>query len=428
MEESTSVTNFTRTFTDIYTTCLECQDANPCPLNLSISSCCVTGTEYVTGSLPGLNVGDTFVDNYGLCWTVDSETGAPISEESIIIDHIIPTGNCATCLEENECPNFYQVAACCTSTSGIIAIPAITIINVGNSFVDTNGICWEVIEEAISLPTIYGIVVDTVYTGAVDPDTNCDLCIAANPCPTEYFITIKSCCDPDRIEVAQVPADFMIFTEGTIFQDDWGICWEVISFNTTGVETYPIFDWFGIEKPLINTYRDCRECLDTSLPMPCGFYEVRECGSETTTIAGLTFAPTIGLVYLLADGDLTTCYEIIGYGYPIFGELYPSFDNVGGPFTNCEDCNLANKTTTKTLEFSQCCGGPNIIVEYTDAWTAGFGGIAMIPLSEIPEGPYALTCVTLVGFSTATPTLYNQQDATANYGSCIECIDKYGCS
>ena len=142
----------------------------------------------------------------------------------------------------------------------------------------------------------------------------------------------------DRVEVAQVPTAFMIFTEGTIFQDNWGICWEVISFNTTGVETYSIFDWFGVPKPGINTYQDCRDCRGIQLPIPCGFYEVRECGSETTIIVMLTFAPTIGLFYSLFDGNLITCYEIIGYASPIFGELYPSFNYKAGPFTTCEEC------------------------------------------------------------------------------------------
>lgn len=337
MEVSDNVTNFTRTFTDIYTTCLECQDANPCPLNLSIFSCCVIGTEFVTGSLPGLVVGDTFVDNYGLCWTVDSETGAPISEESITVDTII-MGDCEACTTANPCPNFYKVKSCCTAIGGNIAVP--DLLNIGDSFVDTQGICWQVSGPSSSLPTIYGIEVVTVYPypgDGVEP-TACTLCKTANPCPEEYFITIKSCCDSDRVEVAQVPAAFMLFTEGTIFQDDWGICWEVISFNTTGVETYPIFDWFEVPKPEINTYKDCRECRGNQLPIPCGFYEVRECGSETTIIVMLTFAPTIGLVYSLADGDLTTCYEIIGYASPIFGELYPSFDDDGGPFTTCEEC------------------------------------------------------------------------------------------
>lgn len=337
MEVSDNVTNFTRTFTDIYTTCLECQDANPCPLNLKIGSCCVVGQEFVTGSLPGLNVGDTFVDNYGLCWTVEDETGGPISEESITVDTII-MGDCVACTTANPCPNFYRVKSCCTSISGTIAVP--DVLNTGDSFVDTTGICWQVTGPSQSLPTIYGIEVVTVYPypgDGVEP-TACTLCTTANPCPTEYFITIKNCCDNDRVEVAQVPAAFMIFNEGTIFQDVWGICWEVISFNTTGVETYPIFDWFGVPKPLINTYQDCRACQGNILPIPCGFYEVRECGSETTTIVMLTFAPTIGLVYSLADRDLTTCYEIIGYASPIFGELYPSFDNGGGPFTNCEEC------------------------------------------------------------------------------------------
>ena len=422
MEQSTDVTNFTRTFVDNYATCLECQDANPCPLNLSISSCCVVGQEFVTGSLPGLVVGDTFVDNYGLCWTVEAETGAPISEESITVDTII-MGDCVACTTANPCPNFYRVRSCCAQISGTIAVP--DLLSVGDAFVDTNGICWEVTGEAQSLPTIYGIVVDTIYPSS--EAGSCDDCKTANPCPEEYFITIKSCCDPDRVEVAQVPAAFMIFNEGLIFQDIWGICWEVISFNTTGVETYIIADW--TTNPNLGTFGKCGLCRPREqIGAPCGFYEVRECGSETTTIAVLTFTPTIGLVYLLADGDLITCYEIIGYGYPVIGEFYPSFDYKGGPFTNCEDCNLLNNTT-KTLEFSQCCGGPNIIVQYTGSWTAGFGGIAMVPLSMIPGGgPYTPTCVTLVGFSTATPTLYNQIGSTVNYSDCGQCTDKYNCA
>lgn len=50
MLASNDVTNFTRNFVDIYTSCVECQTVNPCPQNLSIDSCCVMGTEFVTGS------------------------------------------------------------------------------------------------------------------------------------------------------------------------------------------------------------------------------------------------------------------------------------------------------------------------------------------------------------------------------------------
>lgn len=428
MEVSNDVTNFTRTFTDIYTTCLECQDANPCPSNLKIGSCCVSGQEFVTGSLPGLVVGDTFVDNYGLCWTVEDETGAPISEESITVVSIIE-GDCVACLTANPCPNFYRVKSCCTSISGTIAVP--DVLNTGDSFVDAQGLCWNVGGPGTSLPTIYGIEVVTVYPfqGIGVVPTSCTLCTTANPCPTEYFITIRGCCDNDRIEVAQVPAASMIFNEGLIFPDSWGICWEVMSFSTTGVETYPIFDW--LTSPAILTFGSCLQCVWRKFKgAPCiTLYEVRACGALESTIVAIDGTVTIGGIYILYNNIIEdTCYEIIGFGYPTFNILYPLLNTIDGPFLICEECDLMNRNTTKTLEFSQCCGGPNIIVEYTGAWTVGFGGIAMVPLGIISEGPYTPTCVTLVGFSTATPTLYNQPNTIANYSDCVSCTDEYGCS
>jgi hypothetical protein len=429
MEQSNDVTNFTRTFTDIYTTCLECQEANPCPLNLTIKSCCVGGIEYVTGSLPGLVVGDTFVDNYGLCWTVDNETGAPISEESITVGSIIE-GDCETCTTENPCPTFYGVESCCARITGVIAVP--NLLNEGDAFVDTNGICWRVTKvDAGQLPTIYGIEVDTVYPyqgEGVEP-TACALCETANPCPEEYFITIKSCCDPDRVEVAQVPAEFMLFNEGTIFRDIWGICWEVLSFNTTGIATFEIWPWNSLPNPNFPSYDDCRQCLENT---GCrGAYNIKDCQTDIvySNIPLITDGPPsiggfyVGSIYIHPE-EIYSCFEVLSLGYP----TYPISNKGGlkeGPFATCPECELL-LDTTKTLEFSQCCGGPNIIVQYIGSWYTGFGGTAMIPLSDFPEGPYIPTCVTLIGFSIATPTLYNQQDATTNYGSCIDCTNKLG--
>lgn len=428
MSESNDVTNFTRNFVNTYASCLECQTANECPLNLAIESCCVPGKEFVTGSLPGLVVGDTFVDNYGLCWYVSEETGAPISEESITVVSIIE-GDCETCATENPCPNFYEIVSCCAQLVGIIAVP--DDLNEGDSFVDAQGQCWNVTKtDAGQLPTIYGVEVVTVYTGAVEPDTNCDLCIAANPCPEEYFITIKSCCDQDRVEVAQVPAEFMGFSEGLIFSDYWKICWEVLSFDTTGVATFEIWPW-NDEDPGFSSYKECRECIENNGCI--GAYNIKDCKTNivyNNVVLNTDGPPSIGGFYvgsIISEsfGEIYSCFEVLSLGYP----TYPLLIIGGlrkGPFATCPECELLLETT-KTLEFSQCCGGPNIIVEYTDAWYTGFGGIAMISLSEFPEGPYTPTCVTLVGFSTATPTLYNQPGAIANYDSCTDCTNQWTC-
>ena len=333
---SNDVTNFTRNFVDTYTSCVECQTANPCPQNLQIASCCVQGFELVSGSLPGLVVGDTFVDNNGLCWTVQFETGAPISEESITVDTIIP-GDCADCTTANPCPDLWSIKSCCGELSEIIATSVS--LNLGDSFVDTNGICWNVGRQATILPTNYDIVVDTVYTGAITPDTNCSLCTTANPCPTEYFLTIRNCCDNDRVEIAQVPAAYMTFSEGNIFSDALGICWEVMSYDTTGVETYPIWDWTSIGAP--NKYRDCPLCLQANGKdgkLRCNIYEVVSCiDSNTYTVVSAT--PIVTGQFYFAETDVIAlqCFEVIGYGTLSFMSVSPIVNPVGD-LLDCTEC------------------------------------------------------------------------------------------
>lgn len=336
ISESKDVTNFTRNFVDTYTSCVECQTANECPQNLVIQSCCVQGAEFVTGSLPGLVVGDVFVDNHGLCWSVIAETSAPISEESITV---VSSGyeGCEDCKINNPCPSFWFVKSCCNELEEVIAttVP----LNQFDSFVDTNGMCWSVQGETNQLPTNYGIVVDIIYTGAVEPDTNCDLCISANNCPTEYFLTIKSCCG-SRIEVTQVPAEFMSFREGTIFKDYWGICWEVMSYDTTGVETYPVFEWSTISEP-ISVFEDCQLCGESEgKATPCNIYEVVSCEN------GLTY--TVISNQLLVDGQFytalsegnpaLTCFEVIGFGVLNFISVIETVQPLS-MIANCSECN-----------------------------------------------------------------------------------------
>jgi hypothetical protein len=422
MEASTNVTNFTRTFTDNYTSCLACQDVNFCPANLVISSCCVEGKEFVSGSLPGLNVGDTFVDNYGLCWNVDSETSAPLSEESITIDHIIPTGNCITCLEESPCPNFFDVTSCCARIKGTIAIPAIISISKGDAFVDTNGICWGIDDIVVQLPTIYGIEVATIYTGAVEPDTNCGLCVTANPCPEEYFITIRSCCDKQRVEVASVPADSMIFTEGLIFQDFWGICWEVMSFSTTGVETYAIWPWDLVEKPTFNTFKNCEQCAKSGKVERCiTMYELKQCGTDVTKVFYVAGDLTIGAFYQLhSDGNPSICYEVIGYGYPVFGTGYIYlYEGDGVLYTNCDDCIFNSDSILKNVVWEYCdTPGVTYIAEttYSGAYSYGLQ-------TTTPDG----TRNACIHFLSVTTDFANStfDSGSLSYDDCPTCLNYY---
>ena len=331
MSASNDVTNFTRNFVDTYDSCAECKAVNPCPLNLAIGSCCVPGKEFVTGSLPGLEVGDTFVDNNGLCWSVQGTTGAPISEESITVDTII-TGECEDCTLANPCPRFWTVSSCCGQLREIIAttIP----LNIDDVFLDTNGICWRVGEEANQLPTNYNIVVDSVYTGS---ENNCLNCTTDNPCPEEYFLTVRNCCDNDRVEVVSVPAQFMQYSEGSILQDQWRVCWEVMSYDTIGVATYLFYDFIGNDE-VPRIFPNCQECRGVGSRFPiCQVYEVQYCGEATTTlIVAQGNSLVIGEIYVAIE---QFCFEVIGYGYPSnFSPLQDVIVNSAITFGNCASC------------------------------------------------------------------------------------------
>ena len=414
---STDVTNFTRNFTDIYTSCIECQATNPCPLNLKIESCCVQGQEYVTGSLPGLDVGDTFVDNNGLCWVVSSTTGGPISEESItVVTEII--GDCTVCTTANPCPDFWKVISCCGQLQETIAT-TVALIS-GDSFVDTNGICWSVNLSATSLPTNYGIVVDTVYS--VTPGTNCSLCTTANPCPTEYFITVRACCDNDRVEVISVPTAYMSFSEGSIFSDNYGVCWEVMSYSTTGVETYPI-TWTA---PGIGNYLTCDSCINTKGKANCTLYwEVRDCATDlvytVTSNSSPAFMPTIGSFY---NGNLGTptrvCFEVLGYGYPQLGTSGSLFSFP--EFGSCEECNIT-LPGNKVVEIQLCCGGPTIIATTILGFPAGTNGVYASTINGV------IQCYTIIGISTGTPGPIIIDLFFINGGGtdCTACLIKYPC-
>jgi hypothetical protein len=335
IEASQDVTNFTRNFVDNYTSCVECQNANPCPNNLVISSCCVQGQEFVTGSLPGLEVGDTFVDNHGLCWFVSEETGAPISEESIVVDTIIP-GNCEDCTAANPCPSFWFVESCCGQFREVIAttIP----LNSGDSFVDTNGICWQVAEPAQKLPTNYDIVVDTVYTGS---ENNCLNCTTDSLCPEEYFLTIRACCDPDRIEVTSFPS---AISESSVFMDEYDICWEVMSYSTTGLVTYPL-NSEGIK----GIYENCADCVNSGGRRGCPtLYQVRDCDTLLVYTAIAYNTLNVGSFYqggyISSVSDIKSCFEVLGYGYPQTDLLDVSIDVIPTEYSTCEECNNNNNT------------------------------------------------------------------------------------
>ena len=425
---SNDVTNFTRNFVDIYTSCVECQTANPCPDNLKIQSCCILGEEFVSGSLPGLDVGDTFVDNNGLCWYVSDTTGGPISEESITVDTEI-IGDCAVCTDTYPCPSFWYIESCCSGLREIIATSVL--LDLGDSFVDTNGICWSVIQGALQLPTNYNIVVDTVYSVTPVPfQDNCEQCIFYNPCPIEYFITIRACCDPARVEVVSVPSNYMSFSEGTIFNDQYNLCWEVMSYSTTGIETYSI-DF----SHLISIYRDCKTCTSGGgrKPVCVSLYQVRDCNTDTIYTARVVNALlTVGSYYsgtVLPEFGLSfvSCFEILGYGYPAVDPLEVFIESLD-EYATCEECN--GPVFTGYLLLTICCTDQTIVVEASGPIiTEGIVGSFPLYNSVQPELNGTFCCTVGVYTIPPTPTVWSTSTiGVTNYGSCIACEnDGYPC-
>jgi hypothetical protein len=412
---SNDVTNFTRNFVNNYASCAACQDANECPANLVISSCCVVGAENVTGSLPGLAVGDTFVDNNGLCWTVDGETPAPISEESITVVEIID-GDCVICEGLHPCPTFWVIDSCCIQKLPAI-ISTTTALNPGDTFVDQLGRCWGVRFVAQDLPTDYTIEVVTVYPGSILD--GCEDCKTANPCPTEYFLTIRACCDTDRVEVTLIPAAFINFGEGDVISDKWKLCWEIMSISTVGTETYQIYDWsnsFSVPR-----YKNCDDCVkQVGNKGNCMMiYEVISCSTGMTSIVYAAFEsfipPVFGQYYI--DQNTDSCFQIIGYatGEPVGTiRLFPYVSAA-----TCELCSLYRKGP-KTVDLQSCCDGSAVTAVVNGGFFNGIGGSYY--LSDITPGPLS-SCYTLLGLSTnLTSNVFEVYDG---YASCTPCLEDW---
>jgi hypothetical protein len=417
LSASTDVTNFSRNFVNTYVSCAECQNENACPANLVISSCCVPGTEFVTGSLPGLQLGDTFVDNNGLCWNVVGETSVPISEESITVGAIID-GSCPDCQALHPCPNFYKVSSCCLGIDVSISTPVT--LNQGDSFVDQLGRCWMCMGEADQLPTDYSIEVVTVYPTPIPLEKNCGPCKDDNPCPTEYFLTIRACCDPDRVEVTSIPAQFLNFGEGVIISDIWKLCWEVMSVSTVGTETYPIWNW--PDEPSVPVYQDCKDCVKQIYGSKSCFMllEVKNCITDITSVAicRLPFGPiNFGQYYF--DKKSEECYQIIGYGYPAFGDPIFELDlGLNWSAGTCELCNIYTPSS-KIVELQNCCDNSIIVGYVTGIFSNGIGGYYSL-YDELND---VVGCYKLLGLSTSGFT--NQFSVNNPFNTCQECLDTH---
>jgi len=149
--------------------CTTCLGDNVCPPIYAILSCCPSACNqnlrnnlYTTlAQLGGGVPGETFVDQFGYCWTISP---SPIIGFTLLtgsfIQYASPYVDCEDCFENNnacDTPVFYTIRNCKTQEIAIVQAPFG--FSVGNSlllnlFTDFFPQCWEIISwDNTSLPT-----------------------------------------------------------------------------------------------------------------------------------------------------------------------------------------------------------------------------------------------------------------------------------
>ena len=258
-----------RTVTTSYASCATCIAENPCPENLIVEACCGQPGQVFTGALPGVVVGDTFVDTYGFCWQVVGTTPNPISF-TIYVDTVYTETDCAdaTCTDDNVCPEVVVIRSCCGELELITTLSLLGGgVAIGDTFLDTFGYCWTVFDADNTL------LVNGAFIQAASISTgNCLTCITDDPCPEDdLFYVFKKCCTGE-IEVALLPFGYFVgetLALTTSLDPNLKVCWEVISWSLTGPATMTITNVSG-------SYKECKACLEDS---PCQnlLYEVSDC-------------------------------------------------------------------------------------------------------------------------------------------------------
>ena len=317
-------TTGSRVVSTTYASCVACTTANPCPENLIAEACCGLPQQVYTGSLPGVGIGDTFVDTYGFCWSVVGTTPAPITG-LIYVGATYTSSDCddETCTNANTCPDVYSLKPCCKYGGGELFTTLDLLgggVANGDTFVDTFGFCWQVFGPVTGvLVNAPFIEVDTIYS-------SCESCLATNPCSqTPIYFTFQNCCT-DEIEVALAPFGGGL---GQTYAFDTSInpgltdCWKVLSWSSTGTTTMTINGSNG-------GYRDCISCIK-DYPCVVDVFEVTDC-------CGTLPNQIVSAPGYLVSGDvivdtLNRCWQIVSTiaGVPsiVYSTDYPD---------GCEAC------------------------------------------------------------------------------------------
>jgi hypothetical protein len=263
VSETTSDITEDRVLDTQYDSCLLCIDANPCPLNFVVQSCCGGGDQTFTAALEGISVGSTFVDDFGFCWSVIDTTPTPITNV-VTIGTVYPSTDCASaeCTDANTCPNLLLIESCCRdmgagyTTSDILGIS----VALNDVFVDTFGICWRVsTENNVGFPNL------NFLSGSTNYGSNaCETCVISNSCEINLFYTVQNCCD-ETVEVIELPAKYSIeLTLGLVHDTGMG-CYKVLSWSDVGTPTLT----GGVVSSTYDGGKSCNNCIANFLNNTC---------------------------------------------------------------------------------------------------------------------------------------------------------------
>lgn len=292
-----------RTVTTTYTNCDDCISNNECPANIVVESCCFEGAETFTASLPGVSVGDIFVDTYGFCWTAIDETAGPITG-MVMIDTNYGPVECEDCLNINACPEIITLNPCCETIGETPILTTAALFGYtpvdGELVSDTFGNCYRVNlgdTGSISAPFIqFG-------TSYGDPMNKCEPCLEDNACSQLLYYNVINCCTGDTevivINTLIAPETVIVITTTTslLFPQ----CWKVVSFSNIGTATI-VLDTF------VGSAKDCNDCVKNYGCIT--YYEVADCcGIVPNGVMLLPDNLDLTIVYRDATG---TCWSIVG--------------------------------------------------------------------------------------------------------------------
>ena len=197
------------------------------------------GLQYFSASIPGISVGDSFVDNNGFCWRVTDTTPLP-STYSVTADTVYASSLCGTCTDANVCPDIYDINSCCGLGKGYSTLDLIGGgVASGDIFVDQFGFCWSIGAQKSNGIGLYAnlsfINAVTIYS----PD--CAECIKSNACPSTLYYTIQNCCD-ESVEVVSLNSSYGADTNFILSSAEKAGAYRVISWSDTGTATLTSVD------------------------------------------------------------------------------------------------------------------------------------------------------------------------------------------